>query len=146
MRTRTLILLCLAYLIALAVGISHAEAWYSKAWNDLKDNSEVILGENLAYGVCYDLTFKETLHGAKMSIYRYRKIHLEYGALTVMDKPKPFTHSLGFSLYLQPFLNWAVIPEKWKNIKNLYFGPVAGYDLHYWKGMIQLHHEFGGAK
>ena len=78
---------------------------------------------------------------------RYRsqgqpRIHLGRKILQRVDGTNPVTHSFGGSIYIQPFVKWAYIPEKWTLIKQLYAGPVGAYDLHYWYAGLQVHAGF----
>lgn len=137
-------LLFMVWILAFAVGASRAESWPKVIWNDLQENSSFNLGTNVAAGVAYDFTFRRIKVGAITSIYNWRKLHLEYGAL--MDKEDgslPVTHSIGVSFRLRPFLNMK-IPDKYVAIKNLHIGSACGYDLHHFSGLLQFHWPFGG--
>ncbi len=123
------------------------QSWYAAAWEDLKANSSLNLGQNIAYGWVGDFVYGKNLTGFKHSIYNYRFIHLEYGAMFQIGETRTITHSpmhhtIGPSIYIRPFVNWALIPDDFIMLKQLYIGPVSGYDLHRWTGGIQVHLPF----
>ncbi len=135
--------LFMVWVVAFAVGTCRAESWPKAMWNDLKANSSVNLGTNISYGSVHDFVYGDTYTGAKTSLWNWRTIHLEYGFMQRVDGDSPVSHSLGASVYLQPLLNWAFIPEKWIAVKQIYVGPVVLYDKYLWRGGVQLHLQFG---
>lgn len=134
-------------LLWLAMGGYARAGWVGNAWGDLKANSKNNLGSNLAFGCIQDFVYGRSYTGFKTSVYSYRELHLEYGAMLRIYKGKPIAsgivnHTLGISIYVQPFLRWAYIPKKYVLIKNLYIGPVVGYNLHRWTAGLQIHLPF----
>jgi len=120
----------------------HAEAIPVRMWNDLKANSSVNLGTNIAVGSFHDFVYGDTMLGGKSSIYSYRFMHLEIGMAKRPDKRGPIIFTVGTAAYLQPLLKIALIPDKWVLIKQLYVGPFAGYDFHIWRAGMQAHFAF----
>lgn len=137
---KVLIAMCL---VGFMSSVASAESWPTKLWNDLKEHSSVNLGTNISYGSIHDFVYGDTYTGAKTSLWSWRAIHLEYGFMQRVDGGSPVSHSLGASVYLQPFLSWAFIPEKWVAVKQIYAGPVVMYDKYLWRAGIQIHLQFG---
>ncbi len=131
------------FLVGVAASFSFAESWTKAKWSDLKAHSEVDLGTNISYGTIHCFIYGDTYTGAKTSLWHYRTIHAEYGFMQKVNGQAPVSHSLGVSVYIQPLLKWAFIPEKWVAVKNLYAGPVVMYDKYRWRAGLQLHLQFG---
>ena len=139
-------LLFMVWILSFVAGASRAESWPKVIWNDLQENSSFNLGTNVAVGAAYDFTFRRVKVGVITSIYNWRKLHLEYGALKDKeDGSLPVTHSLGVSFRLRPFLKMN-IPDKYVAVKNLHIGLACGYDLYHFSGLLQVHWPFGGLK
>ncbi len=122
--------------------ITEHKSWISRIWEDVKDNSHLNLGTDIAYGAGHDFINGKNYRGGIFSIYNYRKLHLEYGLLDPF-KNGPVSHSIGSGIRIQPFINWARIPDQYKAIKQMYINTSTRYDLHHWGFMLLVHAGYG---
>lgn len=116
-----------------------SEIFLGKMWRDLKAHSEIDLGKKIAYGSLHDFVYGDTLLGLKAFLCHYRKLQFEAGATQRVDGQSPVMYTFGASVALQPFLKPITLPEDYKLLRSLYVGPFVGYDLHRWRGGLQIH-------